>query len=207
MPTRYNEKRRDDGSLIWRINRETRKGRYYLNEGRGQRSFISILLLDGFTSLPSGFRRSGAGLTGCGWSLLNELNNKYGSRLRLMVSATRPTSITETATTTRVTINHEDLRQLGLHARQINIIKNLSLNTLAQTFLHRNFPEEFQPPGTTELTGYEPGNLSALLGTIEDLSELSVSDSSALSAFYPAYIASMDFSLRSPNNIEFIESL
>jgi hypothetical protein len=65
----YNKEKK----LVCKIDRQLRKGEYFLAADSGSKQFVSRILLSGFSSLPSGFRRSGFGLTTVGYRILRAL--------------------------------------------------------------------------------------------------------------------------------------
>ena len=107
------EKERKDGSVIYRLNRETGRGDYYVNPDSSQAKFISEITLEGFRTFPKALYPTGFGLRVSGNQLLQELHSQYGARVRLTLSAKSPSQIRGGARVVRVILNDRSLRQLN----------------------------------------------------------------------------------------------
>src|SRR5438094_7424439 len=105
VPSTIVEKRRKDGSILYRIDRKARTGNYYVNKDSSQVKFISEIDLDGFRTFPRTLYPSGYGLRVSGNALLPELHKQYGARLRITLSANGPSHVKEGSRIVRITIN------------------------------------------------------------------------------------------------------
>src|SRR5258708_37411598 len=62
-----------DKKVVCKIDRQQRKGEYFLAADAPSQQYVSKIHLSGFSSLPSGLRRSGYGLTTVGYRILKAL--------------------------------------------------------------------------------------------------------------------------------------
>ena len=91
-----------------RSNRQLRKGEYFLAADSGSKQFVSRILLSGFSSLPSGFRRSGFGLTTVGYRILRALFEQL-ERFELTIDKDAKSAVNKVGNSYRVILNHHDL--------------------------------------------------------------------------------------------------
>jgi len=198
------EQRREDGSIIYRINRARKTGVYKINKDSWQRDYVKEIQFRGFEQLPSGLYRDGRGFTKPGQRLLRRLHDVFGSRLRLTIAADSASTIVRYERSTRVIINHDQLRAFGSRFREIKRASNAELREALQEFVSSEFPGEF---GETEheFVGYAPGTLARVLGNPHVLDNLSMTDRRALQEFFPHFVKGMEFSLRSTTNIRFAQ--
>ena len=113
MSKRIIERKREDGTIIYRIDRKARSGVYRINSDSWRRKWLREIELRGVESLPSGLYTDGRGITAAGSRLLEQLSNKYGNRLRLCIAGNRNSGIRKNQKTVKVTLNHDDLRALN----------------------------------------------------------------------------------------------
>lgn len=196
------EKKRPDGSTIYRIDLSRRTGVYQINADSWQRKWLSELELHGVESLPSGLYTNGKGMTAAGSRLLEQFSGKYGEKLCVCISEDRDSSIHKKQKTVKVTLNHNDLRMLNSGYRSLRQERNQELRDLVETFLQKTFPEVFKG-AKKKFTSYAPGTLARILSTSKVIDHLSLNDKKIIQEFIPQFVKSMDFSLRSTNNITF----
>ena len=196
------EKKRDDGSTIYRIDRARKTGIYQINEDSWQRKWLAEVELRGVESLPSGLYTDGRGITAAGSRLLEQLNDKYGKKLRLCIAGDRDSSIRKNQKTVKVTLNHDDLRALNNGYRGLRQERNQELRELVDAFLEKKFPKVFKG-ASKEFTSYAPGTLARILSTPDLIEHLSTNDRKAIQEFVPEFVKAMDFSLRSTSSIAF----
>lgn len=79
----------DEGSVIYRIDRDRKTGEYDLNSDSSQAKHVATIKMRGFERRPTGMYSSGFGFTNAGSWLFSE----FGSKLRLTLSATQPSGI------------------------------------------------------------------------------------------------------------------
>jgi hypothetical protein len=113
MASKIVEKKRDDGSVIYRLNRATGDGDYYVNSESSQAKFITEITLDGFRTFPKTLYPTGFGLRVSGNPLLQELHNHYGARLRITLSTKAPSAIKSGSRIVRVVLNDHSLVQVN----------------------------------------------------------------------------------------------
>ncbi len=202
MAKRVQEKKRDDGTVIYRIEPVRKKGVYRINADSWQRKWLQEVELRGVESLPSGLYSDGRGLTASGSILLDRLSNKYGNRLRVCIAGDRESSIRKNQKTTKVTLNHADLRTVNNGYRGLRQERNQELRELVDAFLQNTFPKVFKG-ASKEFTSYVPGTMARILSTPDLIDALSPSDRRAVEEFIPEFVKSMDYSLRSTKNIAF----
>jgi len=202
MGKRIIEHKRDDGSIIYQLDQEAQSGVYRIDSESWQREYIREVEFKGFTSLPSGFRNDGKGLTYAGSNLLKRLHEKYGNGLHVCVVANDPSNIRKYRRSVKVTLNHQDLRSVNAAYRNIKYERNRELNDAVERFLKSKFPDQF---GESEevFTSYVPGTLARILSSGDTADNLSPKDRLALQEFFPGFVKSMDFSLKSTKNIRF----
>ena len=196
------EKKREDESIIYRVNRNSSSGFYRINSDSWQRDFIKEIKFKGFTSLPSGFRNDGRGMTYAGGNLLKRFHGKHGNKLCLCVVKDGNSSVKEHEKSVKVVLNHDELRSINSAYRNIKQDRNRELDEAIATFLKAKFPKVFTG-GSETFSSYVPGTIGRVLDSPEVLNKLSAKDKQALQDFFPSFIKGIDFSLRSTKNIKF----
>jgi len=203
MAKRTIEKKRDDGSLIYKISKQRKIGRYYLNPDSSQTVFVKEIELKGFDSFPSGLYRGGAGMTASGYTLLSKLHSIFGRGLRVCISATDESGYRKVRGGTKVTLNHEDLKRINAVVRDIKHERRQEIGEQVSRFLGQVFPDKFDAE-EQDFSAYTPGTLARALETGDVIDNLSDKDRAALQAFLPGYVQNMEFSLRSTKNVRFV---
>ncbi len=203
MVKKIAEKLRDDGSVIYRIDRDRKTGEYVLNSDSSQAKHVAKIKLHGFERLPTGMYSSGFGFTNAGSWLLSELGREFGSKLRLTLSATLPSGIKKTGSTVQVTLNHNKLKAANNVVRSIKRERNDEIRDVIEAFLAANFPRHFDPADTSALD-YRPGKIAELLDDQEVLENLNEDDKNAIRTVFPGLIGEMAFTLRSAKKVKIV---
>lgn len=203
MVKKFAEKLHDDGSVIYRIDRQKKTGEYVLNSDSSQAKHVAKIKLHGFERLPVGMYSSGFGFTNAGSWLLSELGREFGSKLRLTLSATRPNDIKKTGSTVQVTLNHNSLKSANNVVRNIKRERNDEIRSVIEAFLAANFPKHFDPADQSILD-YRPGKIAELLDDKEVLDNLNEDDKNAIRSIFPSVIGEMEFTLRSAKKVKIV---
>lgn len=203
MVNRKVEKKRDDGSVIYRLDRDARKGDYYVNEESSQAKYISEIKLDDFSTFPRTLYPTGFGFKVTGSQLLKELHDKYGAKLRITISASAESKIDLGKRIARVTINESALVSVNRVASEIKRKRNDEIKSVVGAFLGSEFPKEFRGYDTGVLT-YKPNTIADLLEDEAVLESLSDRDENALKSIYPHLLNDMEFTLRSTKKVKVI---
>jgi len=196
------ERKRKDGSVIYRINRKTQNGVYKINPDSWQRPFIKEIRTKGFEALPTGLYKDGRGLTAAGGRLAKRFHGRYGDKLKITVAREEGSTIKKYKTTVRVVVNHKKLRAVNAAYRNIRAERGREIKAAIIGFLKSTFPEEFGEAEET-FTTYAPGTLARVLSNPDVAEDLSPKDRQALREFYPRFVKSLKFSLKSTKNIRF----
>jgi len=172
--------------VLWRINKQTRRGMYNLNPAKGQHQYVRRIVLSGFAALPSGLRRDGGGLPSRGYLLLKQLATDLGN-YRLAIDAAKPSSITRQRGTHSIVINHKDLRLLLSALRTINARRFEEQRSEVLTALHRWIPRTFRKP-PKRADSYRGDTLARLLSARDIAKKLSPQDVDSLGKFFPQFL-------------------
>ena len=151
MPSEVVEKKRANGTLIYRLDRERKKGEYSVNPDSSQAKLLKKVKLDGFRTFPRTLYPTGYGFKVSGSQLLKPLHDKYGSKLRITLSATKPSSIRKAKTIVRVTLNETSLIQVNRVVSDVKRKRGSEIKTLVDEFLGEQFPREFRHRATGAL--------------------------------------------------------
>lgn len=205
MPSIKVEKKRKDGSVIYRLNRETGSGDYYINSDSTQTKFLSEVTLEGFRTFPKTLYPTGFGFKICGTQLLGQLHNKFGSQLRVILSKLSPSKIKKTKRIIRVTINENALIQANRAVTDVKRKRGDEIRAIVGEFLGIEFPSDFKDQDTGILK-YRPNTIADLLEDEAVIDSLSERDESALKMIYPQIIGGTEFSLRSAKQVKIISN-
>ena len=140
----------DKKKLVCKINRQTRQGEYFIVPDSGSRQFVSRLRLSGFSSLPSGLRRSGFGLTTVGYRILKSLFETLGE-FELTIDKSAKSTVSKVGDSFRVILNHHDLTVMLDSLRRIGAEKFREQNLAIEQALYGHFPDPPQKPSTAKL--------------------------------------------------------
>lgn len=197
------ERQRDDGTTIYRIDRVKMSGEYVLNSDSSQAKHVAAIKLHGFDKLPTGLYSKGFGLTHAGAWLVSALGDEFGAKLRLTLSATRPSAVKKMKGAVEITINHNRLSAANNVVRGIKKERNDQIRKVINSFLAVNFPANFDE-GDTKLLDYQPGKIAQMLDDEEVVENLSEEDKDALRAIFPSLIEEMTFTLKSAKKMKII---
>lgn len=197
------EKLREDGTVIYRIDRDKKTGEYALNSDSSQAKYVAKVKLQGFDRLPTGMYANGFGLTNAGSWLLTSLGEEFGSKLRLTLSTIRPSEVKKSGNTVQVTINHNKLAAANNLVRSIKRERNEEIRTVIDAFLAANFPKHFDPADKS-LLDYRPGKIAELLEDDDVVENLSEDDKNAIRTIFPSLIGEMAFSLQAAKKVKIV---
>lgn len=203
MPSHILLRKRKDGSLIYRLNRNTRMGEYRINPDSTQRKFLKKLTLDGFRTFPRTLYPTGFGFKVSGAQLLKPLHDKYGTKFQVTLSATKPSAIRRYGGDVHVTVNESALIQVNRSVSEVKRQRASEIRSLVDEFLREQYPRQFKGSSTGVLR-YQPNTIADLLGDEKVIEALSQKDKEALKELYPNLIQDMEFSLRSAKKVKLI---
>jgi hypothetical protein len=203
MPSHILIRKRKDGSQIYQLNRNTKKGTYRINPGSTQAKFLKKLVLDGFRTFPRTLYPTGYGFKVSGAQLLKPLYDMYGSKLRITLSATKPSAIRRSGSEVHVTINEAALIQVNRSVSEVKRQRASEIRSFVDEFLREQYPRQFKGISADTLK-YRPNTIADLLGDEQVIETLSHKDKEALKELYPNLIQDMEFSLRSEKKVRLI---
>ncbi|WP_417735441.1 Shedu immune nuclease family protein [Rosistilla oblonga] len=197
------EKFNDDGELIYRIDRKKKTGVYNLTEGETQHKFVKQIKLDGFSTFPKVLYPQGYGLRVSGTQLLEMLHRKFGDKLRLILSASKPAAVRRTSTTVVVTINEVSLRTANVGVSDVKKAKATEIKVLVHDFLKHQLPAHFK--GKLDgAFGYRPNRIAEMLEDPDVREHLSDKDVLAIQGIYPELLGEIPFTLRSAAKVKMV---
>ena len=197
MAKRVIEKTDETGNCIFRIDRGTKSGTYYVKQGSYQRDLVPEIELEGFDTLPTGLWRDGKGFTKGGLRVLKAVAEEIDNP-KARLSTRRPSAIRGRT----VTINHKDLKRIGATVRRIDSERAAETRGEILSFLAEVFPTHFDAEEAK--SSYRPGQIAALLKDERIVGQMSDADKEALFELYPALVQNQDFTLRSSARLRFI---
>jgi len=203
MPTQIVEKKRADHSLIYRLDRDRKTGEYHINPDSSQAQYLKVVKIEGFSTFPKTLYPTGFGFKVSGSQLLKPLYDKYGSKLRITLSASSPSSISKSKTIVRVTINESALVQVNRVVSDVKRKRGNEIKSLVNEFLVDQFPKIFKGLATG-LLKYHPNTIADLLSDQNVVASLSDKDKDSLKSVYPTLVDQMEFTLRSTQKVKFI---
>ena len=127
------EKFRDDGSLIYKLDRVKLRGEYHINPGSSQEKYLKQFKFEGFSTFPKALYPTGHGFKVSGGQLLRPLREKYGKKLHLVLSATKPSGVSRTKTRVNVTVNADKLAQVN---REVSDVKRAGTKKLVLLYVN-----------------------------------------------------------------------
>jgi hypothetical protein len=188
----------DKKKLVCKINRQTRQGECFIVPDSGSRQFVSRLRLSGFSSLPSGLRRSGFGLTTVGYRILKALFETLGE-FELTIDKSAKSTVGKVGDSYRVILNHHDLTVMLDSLRRIGGEKFREQNLAIEQALYGHFPGNCPKP--KEETSYRAGNLAAMLSDKAMLKKLSPKDIDTMGAFLPGFLKHYGATVSAPKKL------
>lgn len=195
MAKRFLEKKRDDGSVIYRVDRQKRTGEYVINKDSSQAKHVASIRFHDFDRLPTGLYSKGFGLTNAGSWILRSLGEEFGSKLRVTISASMPSAVKSANSLVKVIINHNRLTAANNIVRGIKKDRNDEIRGVIDAFLNQNFPTKFDAADATPLE-YRPGMVADLLDDEKVIENLSEEDKDSLRAIFPSLIGEIPRRLR-----------
>ncbi len=197
------EHKDDDGNLVFRINKRTKKGKYHLVNADKQTEFVrGPINLEGFDRLPSGFYKEGYGLTTAGHMILQEVYKRYSKKIRLTVTSGDKGRIDARGKYVTMVLPQKRLANIGQSIRSIKRERNAEMRAEVQNFLGQHFTQ-FKDLKDADV-GYVPGRLSEVLTTDKITKNLSPEDREALEEFIPEYLENIPGTLRSKKKLKVI---
>lgn len=197
------EKFREDGSLIYKLDRVKQRGEYHINPGSSQEKYLKQFKFEGFSTFPKALYPTGYGFKVSGGQLLRPLSEKYGKKLHLVLSATKPSGVSRTKTRVNVTVNADKLAQVNREVSDVKRARNKEIGSLVREFLLDQFPKEFT--GTAAGTfKYRPNKIAELLEDQEVIDNLSANDKVAIQGIYPQLLDDMVFTLKAPTKVKIV---
>ncbi|QDT24418.1 Shedu immune nuclease family protein [Gimesia chilikensis] len=197
------EKRREDGTLLYWLDRDKKIGEYNINTDSSQYKHLKKVELDGFSTFPKALYPTGFGFKVSGGQLVEPLHSKYGNKLLVVLSATQISSVKKTNNRVTVTINANKLQQINREVSDVKRTRRNEITTLVQDFLIDQFPKEFT--GTASDTfKYRPNKIAEMLADQDVVENLSDLDRFAIQAAFPDLVEEMEFSLRSAKKVKIV---
>lgn len=193
----------DEGELVYRIDRKTKRGEYYLVAADGQAEILnSPVYLYGVDKLPSGFYRKGFGLTTAGNLILQEIHKRYGKKVTLTVTGSGDAKLDARGASVSATIPEDRLARLGRTIRSIKYDRNEEMRAEIQQYLGTALPQFKDLKGAE--AGYTSGRLAEILEFDNISRKLSTEDREALENFIPDYLSSITGTLRAKKKLRVI---
>lgn len=198
------ERKNDEGSVVYRLNPNTKKGRYYILDSSDQKEFIlSPIKVDGFDSWPSGFYiKDGYGLTLAGKLLLDEIRNKYNKPIDLTITSAPKSKIDARGKNVTAVISHTLLKNLGQTIRSVKQARNQEMRLETQHAIGASI-SQFRDLKDTEAT-YAGGQLAQLLQSPKVMNNLNDEDRSILEQFIPEYFSTITGTLRAKRKLKVV---
>lgn len=175
-------------SIVYKIDKRNKVIYYFISDKAPQARFIISIKLEGFDRLPSGFYKSGFGLTSKGYYVLDRLYKNFNKRIDLIVSYSGKSKILILKNKLKVIINYAELFSVLLRLREISEERNTLIGEAISAFLHRIFPKRFKKLSKRDETVYRRNEFSRLLTKSNVIDNLSESDIRKVSDFFPSFI-------------------
>ncbi len=157
--------------------------------------------------MPSGLYSSGAGLTGSGYFLVEQLYKKWKTKIRLTVTADGASQIRRQGRGVRVQINHSELRRLNEFFRSTRAQGTAEIRENVASFLSVLAPTFFSSQLGDGSPDYTGGQLASLLVNQDILENLNDTDRETLNDFIPQYISRIPLTLKSNKKLRVILDL
>lgn len=141
------ETKNKNGIVYVTINIKTKKGIYRILPGTDQRNIqfdcCEEIKFDGFSKLPIGFyKNDGIGLTAGGFQILKTLHEHFGKKVELLIVTKGESVINARGAKVKVTLPHQELKNLNAKIRGIKQVKNEEIRFAVQSYLSRKFPKK-----------------------------------------------------------------
>lgn len=196
------EKLREDGSVIWRINRKTKNGYYRVNPDSSQHKYCERISIKGFDRLPTGLWKEGYGLTASGAYLLQELFDKFNKKISLEIVSVGNSHMDGRGKKTKVSLNGKQLASLNQSVRAVKSVRSEEIRTEVRQFLGDEFAQFKEYKDSTP--DYSPGSLAQILKKEKVVDTLGADDIDCLNEFIPDYIASTPGTLKAKKKLKVV---
>lgn len=198
------EHKDEEGHLIYKIDKKTKKGKYHPIRADKQKEFlIDPVILDGYDKLPSGFYKDGFGLTRPGDLVLREISKRQGNKKIKLTVVNKPTSkLNLRGKTIQLTLSGVALADFGATVRGIKSRRNAEMVAEAQNFLGTQFAQYKSLRGSK--VGYVPGSLADIFKIDKVAANISNDDRQALESFIPEYLKSIPGTLKAKKKLKVI---
>ena len=174
--------------LVYEVFPESKKTIYYIKPESGQYKFTDKVILDGFVGLPTGLylNRQGFGFGKKGTFLFQRIKDhiSHDKKLELIVTKDKVKNLTQSRTTTKITLPYLDVRRLISKFSGLNEEFNNELRETADSFLSTKFPKKVSV-STADFDEYKAGEVYSLLKQKNLAKKLNDEDLSALGDLYP----------------------
>lgn len=199
----YYEHINKDGETVVKINKKTKKGKYYIVGANKYSDFInSPIVLHGMEKFPTGFWREGYGLTAAGNSILREINKKYNKKINLTVSSISAAKLNIRGKEISLVLPHKHLTKIGQIVRTIKRGGNEEISVEIQNYLGNTFTQFKELKGAE--ASYIPGKLAEILESKKIKDKLSAEDIGALEDFIPEYLSSITGTLKAKKKLKVV---
>jgi len=198
------EKRNAKGKLIFRIDRQSKRGRYLVQRESSQFKYLEKINLVGFDKLPAGFYKDdGYGLTGGGQRLCREISKTYGKKIDLTLGSTGKPRLDTRPKTLRLLLPHADLTRINAEVRTLKRAGNEQIKHCLWGFMAETFRSQFSHLAKHTVP-YTPGSLATILGKKGILKSLSPEDRARFEEAIPEYLQGISGTLRSGSKLQVI---
>jgi len=185
--------------LACKIDRQKKRGSYFLLPQSPQYKWARRFTLAGFDVLPSGLKSNGAGFPSRGYLLLRFLAEKF-TKFELIISADGKSGSAKSNGVYRVTLHHDDLRRLLQGLRRIAKRNYEEQRDTVLEILSECFSTHFKQP-KRDSRKYESGELAALLEKRQLFDNLAKADIERLGSFFPQFVERYGKSLGKPEKL------
>lgn len=199
------QKKNDDHVVYTQVNRQTKKGWYKILPLSNQHKLCEKVLLDGFDRLPTGFyTNNGYGLTGAGFSILQELSEQFGSKkVELTLSAKNVAKLDGRGRKIKATIPHQALRTINADVAATKRVRNEEVRLQVRGFLGQHFKRQFSHYQDLA-PEYTAGTLAEVLRQDKILSRLGTEDREQLEELIPEYLKQIQGTLKAKKKLKVI---
>jgi len=157
---------------VYEINKETKKGTYYVNPECALYKQIKKIALVGFDKLPKGFSTDGYGFVApAGTFLTTALSGMFPSNIKMIICKKQKSSFV--SSTKELTINHDDYLTILEPLKQFRSERNIKSNQHVNFILKTLFPRRGKAVGPVKtLYSYEDDKLSKIIDGNKDIYKL-----------------------------------
>lgn len=192
-----------DGTLVYRIDPNTKIGEYHLvQDSNNSQKVRTPIKLVGFERMPSGFYKEGYGLTAGGKSIIDEIYRRYEKSIDLTVTASRDSKLDARGKSVKLSLSQLVLSKAGEAARTIRKARNEEMRAETQRILGgalTQFKDMYEA-----VPAYSGGSIAKILESPKLVQNLSEQDQAALESFIPEYLSSITGTLRSKKKLKVV---